>query len=58
MLAILQAVGVPAPTMINGVPQKAVEGTSLVYTFDDAKAPSTPQPESSRSCQVRHTTAA
>jgi arylsulfatase len=31
---------VPAPTSINGVPQKPVEGTSLVYTFDDAKAPS------------------
>jgi len=37
---ILEAVGVPAPTTINGVAQKPVEGTSLVYTFADAKAPS------------------
>jgi len=37
---ILEAVGVPAPTSINGVAQKPIEGTSLVYTFDDAKAPS------------------
>ena len=36
---ILEAAGVPAPTMINGVTQKPIEGTSLVYTFDDAKAP-------------------
>jgi len=40
MPTILEAVGVPAPTSINGVPQKPVEGTSLVYTFDAAKAPS------------------
>jgi arylsulfatase len=37
---LLEAVGVPAPTSINGVEQKPIEGTSLVYTFDDAKAPS------------------
>ena len=36
---ILEAAGVTAPTMINGVTQKPIEGTSLVYTFDDAKAP-------------------
>jgi len=40
MPTILEAAGVPAPTSINGVPQKPVEGTSLVYTFNDAKAPS------------------
>ena len=28
-----------APTMINGVKQKPIEGVSMVYTFDDAKAP-------------------
>ncbi|MEK7317300.1 MAG: sulfatase-like hydrolase/transferase, partial [Candidatus Eisenbacteria bacterium] len=38
---LLEAVGVPAPASINGVAQKPIEGTSLVYTFDDAKAPST-----------------
>ena len=40
MPTLLEAAGVPAPTSINGVTQKPIEGTSLVYTFDDAKAPS------------------
>jgi arylsulfatase A-like enzyme len=38
---ILEAVGVESPSMLNGVPQKPVEGFSLVYTFDDAKTKST-----------------
>jgi len=37
---ILEAVGVPSPSVLNGVPQKPVEGVSMVYSFDDAKAPS------------------
>jgi len=37
---LLEAAGVPAPKSINGVTQKPIEGTSFVYTFDDAKAPS------------------
>jgi len=37
---ILEAVGVQSPSMLNGVPQKPVEGVSMVYTFDDPKAPS------------------
>jgi arylsulfatase len=40
MPTLLEAAGVPAPTSINGVAQKPIEGTSLVYTFGDAKAPS------------------
>jgi arylsulfatase len=36
---ILEAAGVKEPTMINGVKQKPIEGASLVYTFDNAKAP-------------------
>ncbi|MCB9724384.1 MAG: arylsulfatase [Spirochaetaceae bacterium] len=36
---ILEAVGVPAPVEVNGVGQKPMDGTSLVYSFDDAKAP-------------------
>ncbi len=40
MPTILEAAGVAAPTSINGVTQKPIEGTSLVYTFNDAKAPS------------------
>jgi arylsulfatase len=39
MPTLLEAVGLPAPTSINGVTQKPIEGTSLVYTFADAKAP-------------------
>ncbi len=37
---ILDACGVAMPAVLNGVPQKAVEGVSMAYTFDDAKAPS------------------
>jgi arylsulfatase len=36
---ILEATGVREPTMINGVQQKPMEGISLMYSFDDAKAP-------------------
>jgi arylsulfatase len=38
---ILEAAGVQAPAVLNGVPQKPIEGVSMVYSFDDAKAPST-----------------
>jgi arylsulfatase A-like enzyme len=38
---ILEAVGVQTPSILNGVSQKPVEGTSMVYTFDNAKAEST-----------------
>ena len=40
---ILEATGIPAPVMINGVAQKPIEGVSMVYTFDkaNANAPST-----------------
>jgi arylsulfatase A-like enzyme len=37
---VLEAVGVQSPSVLNGVPQKPVEGVSMVYTFDDAKAAS------------------
>ncbi len=36
---ILEAAGVEQPSMINGVKQTPIEGFSLVYSFDDAKAP-------------------
>ncbi len=35
---ILELVGVEAPATFNGVAQKPVEGVSMAYTFDDAKA--------------------
>ncbi len=39
MPTILEAVGLPAPDIVNGVPQQRIDGTSLVYSFDNAKAP-------------------
>src|SRR5262250_1117915 len=36
---IYEAAGITPPTVMDGVLQKPLEGTSLVYTFDDAKAP-------------------
>jgi arylsulfatase A-like enzyme len=40
---ILEATGIPAPVMVNGITQKPIEGVSLAYTFDraNANAPST-----------------
>ena len=35
---ILEAAGLPEPKVVNGTPQIPMEGTSLVYTFDDAQA--------------------
>jgi arylsulfatase len=40
MPTILEAVGLESPSMLNGVPQKPVEGVSMAYSFDNAKAPS------------------
>jgi arylsulfatase A-like enzyme len=37
---ILEVTGIPAPTMVNGVNQMPIEGVSLAYTFDQAKAKS------------------
>ena len=36
---IYEAVGVPFPNVLNGVPQKPIEGVSMVYSFDAAGAP-------------------
>ena len=40
---ILEATGIQAPVMVNGVAQKPIEGVSMAYTFDkaNANAPST-----------------
>ena len=40
---ILEATGIPAPVMVNGVAQKPIEGVSMAYTWDkaNADAPST-----------------
>ena len=40
---ILEATGIPQPDVVDGIPQKPIEGVSMVYTFDkaNANAPST-----------------
>jgi arylsulfatase len=35
---VLQAAGLPQPKVVNGTPQIAMEGKSLVYSFENAKA--------------------
>ena len=37
---VLEAAGLPEPKSVNGTPQAPIEGVSMIYTFDDAKAPS------------------
>ena len=36
---IYEAAGIPAPRMVNGIEQRPIEGISMVYSFDNAKAP-------------------
>ena len=36
---ILEAAGLPEPTMVNGVLQSPMEGTSMLYTFNEGAAP-------------------
>ena len=35
---ILEAAGLPQPVQVHGVTQKPIEGVSMAYTFEDAKA--------------------
>ena len=35
---ILEAAGLPEPLAVNGVQQKPIEGVSMLYSFNDAKA--------------------
>jgi arylsulfatase A-like enzyme len=35
---ILEAAGIQAPELVNGIQQKPIEGVSMVYTFDQANA--------------------
>jgi arylsulfatase len=37
---ILEATKIPAPKVVNGIAQKPIEGVSMMYSFDDAKAKS------------------
>jgi arylsulfatase A-like enzyme len=36
---VLEVADIPEPTMVNGVMQSPYEGTSMVYSFNDANAP-------------------
>jgi len=38
---IYEAAGLPAPTSVNGVPQREIDGVSMVYTFDQGGTPGT-----------------
>jgi arylsulfatase len=35
---ILEAAGIPEPDSVNGIAQKPIEGVSMLYSFNDAKA--------------------
>jgi arylsulfatase A-like enzyme len=35
---VLEAAGLPAPSFVHGIQQKAIEGVSMRYAFDDAHA--------------------
>lgn len=36
---VLEAVGLPEPGVVDGIDQEPMDGTSFLYTFDDARAP-------------------
>lgn len=36
---ILEAAGIPEPMTVDGIQQEAIEGTSMLYSFNDAAAP-------------------
>ncbi len=36
---ILEAVGLPQPRVVNGTAQRPIEGVSMVYSWDDSRAP-------------------
>jgi arylsulfatase len=36
---VLEVAGLPHPTFVHGIQQQPIEGTSMVYSFDDGKAP-------------------
>jgi len=36
---VLEAAGIPEPAVVNSVQQSPIEGTSMLYSFDDSRAP-------------------
>ena len=51
---ILEATGIPAPVMVNGIAQKPIEGVSMAYTWDkaNANAPSDARRRSTSRCSA------
>jgi len=45
---ILDAASIPYPESVCGVTQEPMEGMSMLYSFDDAGAPATTAPSTSR----------
>jgi arylsulfatase len=37
---VYEAAKIPAPQVVNGIKQRPIEGTSMLYSFNDAKSPS------------------
>jgi arylsulfatase A-like enzyme len=37
---LLEVIGIAEPSMVNGVPQKPMEGVSMAYSFDEGDSPS------------------
>ncbi len=38
MPTVLEACKIPEPKVVNGIPQKPIQGVSMMYTFEDGKA--------------------
>ena len=54
---ILEAAGIPEPKVVDGIEQKPMDGTSFLYTFDDANAAGAPHRRStSRSWETGRST--
>ena len=52
---VLEAAGLPQPTIVNGVLQAPIEGTSMLYSFNDAVGARAPRPPVLRDVrQPRH----
>jgi arylsulfatase len=41
---ILEATGIQAPDVVDGIPQKPIEGISMMYTFDAKNNAPSPHP--------------
>ncbi len=47
---ILELAGIPEPTVVDGIAQEPMDGTSFAYTLDDAEAPPSSTPSSTSRC--------